>query len=124
MKKIYKANKPKKRLKFVPACLQRTGGKKWHWDSKKHVYTEYYNDKRWKILRGYVKRIDPICRFCNKPVETVHHIVPVDANIELFYELSNLAALCENCHKKIHASYSRGLDTDILFPEDEKLKYK
>ena len=78
---------------------------------------------RWQRLRDVAVNTHPTCMVClrNKAV-LVHHIVPASENIDLFFDLSNLAPLCVSCHRKVHEAYERGIEPGIVFPEDRRLQ--
>lgn len=74
---------------------------------------ELLNDKRRKNLAGIKKDLIEekgaceICGYHFKPILQIHHIEPL--HVGGSDELTNLAILCPNCHKMIHAldsSYS------------------
>ena len=66
-----------------------------------------YQDKRWKKLRGQKLRQNPLCERCEcenrvKLADEVHHIVPLQENIDLAFDYNNLQSVCLLCHKIIH----------------------
>lgn len=56
---------------------------------------------------------NPLCELCNQNLsECVHHIKPIERYVDnpilmeqLAYDVSNLQALCLQCHKAIHIQY-------------------
>lgn len=76
----------------------------------KAAYQDVYNTPRWKALRLYKVKNNPLCEECLKrgvikQVEEVHHIVPIDIDNfseELAYGYDNLISLCIECHKEAH----------------------
>lgn len=67
-----------------------------------------YRDKRWWNLRRKALIRDGYrCQRCGaniygKGKSRVDHIVPVRANLQLAYTLSNLRCLCPSCDNKRH----------------------
>ena len=64
-----------------------------------------YNSKRWKDLRAYKLRINPLCEVCAKiPVTTlatvVDHDKPHRGNMDLFYDINNLVSMCVTHHNQ------------------------
>ncbi|WP_324287206.1 HNH endonuclease signature motif containing protein [Bacillus cereus] len=54
-----------------------------------------------------------MCQLCwndskVKPMNTVHHIIPLEENDRLALVRSNLISLCEKCHQKVHKLYEDG----------------
>ncbi len=77
---------------------------------------------RWKRLRAVVVNTCPMCMLCQKSkTMLVHHIVPASENMELFFEMSNMAPLCLSCHQKVHKAYDRGIPPEVIFPADKRL---
>ena len=71
----------------------------------KHIY----NCKTWKTLRKSYIAEHPLCEICQKnEALSVHHIIPFSSgNTEeeiklLAYDINNLKALCNECHKFLH----------------------
>ncbi len=77
---------------------------------------------RWQRLRDVAIKTQPMCMVCQKNTAVlVHHIVPASVDIDLFFELSNLAPSCVSCHRKVHEAYERGIEPETVFPEDKRL---
>lgn len=79
-------------------------------NSNNDIYKNIYNTHRWRTMRlNYLMR-NPICEKCKKELSTeVHHKTPISSagdDLQLMYKLGfdikNLMALCNNCHKEIH----------------------
>ena len=72
---------------------------------------KFYNSKPWRVNRARVKdRDNGLCQLCwsenkVKPMNTVHHIIPLEENDRLSLVRSNLISLCEKCHQKVHKLY-------------------
>ncbi|MGH0587128.1 HNH endonuclease [Bacillus mycoides] len=70
-----------------------------------------YTSKPREIRRAQVKHRDNgLCQLCwdihkAKPMDTVHHIIPLEENERLVLVKSNLISLCEKCHQKVHKLY-------------------
>ena len=72
-------------------------------------FHQFYNTSRWRKLREYKLKINPVCERCNNKLgEQVHHIIPIATgmnNIErsnLCFNINNLMTLCVECHQKEH----------------------
>lgn len=53
------------------------------------------------------------CAKCNTNLDLViHHIVPFNANSDLFVVESNMTVLCDNCHRNYHHEYGHNGDLD------------
>ena len=63
-------------------------------------------DNQWRKVRLAYLRLHPLCEMCEKegkivPAGLVHHIKEIkDGGARL--DFSNLMALCDECHEKIH----------------------
>ena len=67
-----------------------------------------YGTQRWKKLSIVFKKRHPCCVECEinglvRPTQIVDHIKPAKTHPELFWEWSNLRALCHDCHNRIGA---------------------
>jgi 5-methylcytosine-specific restriction protein A len=60
---------------------------------------EWYNTTRWRKLRDTIIKSNPECVVCGNPATVIDHIVPHRGQEELFFDESNLQALCSRCHK-------------------------
>ena len=81
--------------------------------SRNKDYQRLLNSKRWKQLREWKLRHDPLCELCRAnglvvSAIDVHHIDPCeDARSlaemeEKCFRISNLQSLCIPCHIKVH----------------------
>lgn len=81
--------------------------------SRNKDYQRLLNSKRWKELRAWKMRQNPLCEMCAKVGKVsasvdIHHITPVETakTVEgmerLAYDPDNLMALCIPCHIKVH----------------------
>lgn len=74
-------------------------------------FAHLYDSARWrKCSRDFRKRF-PICQKCEaagiiKPSQLTDHVRPHRGNEELFWDESNWAALCNQCHNKKSAGES------------------
>ena len=77
-------------------------------------WQKYYGDKRWKQLREYIMRNNPLCVDClfegrSVPAEEAHHRIPFstgkteEEKWSLLLDPSNVVPLCKKCHDKRHA---------------------
>ena len=64
-----------------------------------------YKTARWQRLRKRVLLEHPLCAGCERQgrvtkATVVDHIIPHKGNPELFWDESNLQALCKSCHDR------------------------
>ncbi len=60
----------------------------------------FYNTRTWKYLRKVKLVTDPLCEDCKVKLATdVHHVKAINAGGSKT-DLSNMAALCHQCHSK------------------------
>jgi hypothetical protein len=65
-----------------------------------------YNSRRWKVETSpIVRSCNPVCQYldetgkqCHKPSRVVHHLVDPKDDISLFYDWTNLVAICDEHH--------------------------
>ena len=62
----------------------------------------FYNSKRWRSVRKYFIKKNPICISCkrkniDKAAKVVDHILPITMGGSQV-DLKNLQSLCESCH--------------------------
>jgi 5-methylcytosine-specific restriction protein A len=81
------------------------------WESKQSQQrdrtgkSDLYHTRRWRKLRAYLLRIEPLCRECKKQGKIVlakiaDHIIPEHIYEGDFFDLINLQPLCVSCHAK------------------------
>ena len=69
---------------------------------------EFYKTTKWKGKRERIlKRDEYRCRECKRygksvAASTVHHVIPLEQQLELKYSSNNLISLCSKCHDKMH----------------------
>ena len=89
------------------------------WENKNSEISRLRSSQRWKNCRRAVLLAQPVCEICGiHPAIEVHHIHL--ATVENMFEPDNLAALCCDCHERIHAAMRRGVDMQIFFGERAK----
>ena len=59
------------------------------------------NSRRWRKVRKQVLAMRPICEYCDRPGEQVHHVQPLHTHPELAFVDENLASVCTACHSKL-----------------------
>lgn len=117
-KRVFKTDKPKS-LKAHQINDPKDDELKSNWKTPELLkYEKLRKAARWRKTRELVLSRNPICYFCHKFSDEVHHIDSKDET--KFYELSNLVAICEQCHKKVNDAYRRKIDPEILFGELKK----
>lgn len=66
----------------------------------------FYNHKEWKQLRLVIlERDNYLCKYCERfgiirPAKIVDHIVPGQVAPQLLRDQSNLATICQSCHRR------------------------
>ena len=63
----------------------------------------------WRELSKRIRTDRPLCEDCLvndvvRPATEVHHVVPINTNPGLRLTVSNLKALCKECHDKRHGT--------------------
>ena len=66
-------------------------------------YSRLYDTKGWKTLRKRILFNTPLCSRCatlgtTTAAADVDHVVPHRGDTKLFYDATNLQALCHSCH--------------------------
>lgn len=85
---------------------------------KDKEYISLVNSNRWRRLRREKLSRCPLCERCNdngivRAATEVHHVTPIECGLtfrekeRLAYSYSNLAALCHECHVKVHDEMGR-----------------
>lgn len=72
----------------------------------KREWSPLYDQARWRNpqygLKAACLRKNPICMICNRaPSKVVHHVIDHRGDLKLFFDFSNLQALCKACHDRI-----------------------
>lgn len=76
-----------------------------------------YNSTRWRKLRAFKLRMDPMCEYCSpsrpRPAAEVDHARSIADGGEAF-DLDNLRSVCKRCHSQKTAAGERlkGCDVD------------
>lgn len=79
------------------------------------LYMKLMNSRKWRETRIAVLRQHPLCQWCEAkglivPAREIHHIVEVESGRtepevrDLCFRMSNLVALCHECHASYHKS--------------------
>lgn len=68
-------------------------------------YSHLYNSSRWRKLRRQFLIKHPLCAECRRlgvinPSRVVDHIKPHQGDESLFWDETNLQALCKSCHDR------------------------
>lgn len=87
-----------------------------------HDIAKLRSSGRWQKLRAWILKHHPLCFLCVKPAREIHHIEEAAKRPDLFFTVSNLAQLCDDCHVKIKGAQSRGFSSIQMFPKDKRLK--
>lgn len=75
-------------------------------------YAEFYQSKRWKLLRAERFCFDEgLCVYCKqkgiiRKADEVHHVKDIEHNWSLRYDFNNLVSLCHYCHDEQHSRIS------------------
>lgn len=67
-----------------------------------------YKQEKWRRLSIYYRKLHPLCAQCElegrvTASQMVDHLKPTKTHPELFFEWSNLRALCNPCHNRVGA---------------------
>jgi hypothetical protein len=83
--------------------------------------------RRWRSMREIVKAKNPLCQFleavnnkqCTRPSEVVHHLIDWKDDRTLFFEWSNLVAVCAEHHQAGQRGETQGYNyVDTIGPLD------
>lgn len=61
-------------------------------------YSYMYANTKWRALRKRILQEKVTCEICGVEATDVDHIKPHGGDKELFWDTSNLQALCHRCH--------------------------
>ena len=78
------------------------------WDDRRESAQSRGYDGTWQKVREMKANDDPLCEEClghgiEKPLDLVHHILPIETHPELRLVMENLMSLCKDCHIKFHS---------------------
>ncbi len=84
------------------------------YDRVRKDYHKLYSTKEWRAMRQRALSDNPLCMCCKfygylKPSVDVDHIRPWRGQLDLFYDMSNLQTLCQQCHSKKTQAESKGV---------------
>lgn len=97
------------------------------------VDQSFYNAKTWrKVSKAYLESVNGLCEVCKAdgylvPAKIVHHIEHLNEdNVNdpaIAYGWSNLKAVCQDCHNKIHSENKtirryRYIDGELVLAPD------
>ena len=82
-------------------------------DARRGTSSERGYNALWRKLRTAFLAKNPLCAECKragkvKPATDVDHIVPHHGDQKLFWDVSNLQALCKRCHSRKTAKEDGG----------------
>jgi 5-methylcytosine-specific restriction enzyme A len=68
-------------------------------------YRKWYCLKKWRDIRDYLLRRNPLCPECSArglvvPGTDIDHIIPHKGDKALFWDCKNLQVLCHECHAR------------------------
>lgn len=74
---------------------------------------QWYNSKRWKVLRAQVLSEEPLCRLCKEQnkitaATVVDHKEPHRGDETLMWDRKNLQPSCKSCHDKKTSRFDNG----------------
>ncbi|EKZ9011104.1 MULTISPECIES: HNH endonuclease signature motif containing protein [Vibrio harveyi group] len=66
-------------------------------------YTSFYKSRKWKELREYKLKKDPLCEECKangfvRAGHDIDHIVEIKDDFSRRLDITNLRTLCRSCH--------------------------
>jgi len=88
-------------------CEKHRKQKDREYERKRRSSVERGYDKAWQKARAMKASQDPLCERCLKrgivkPMNEVHHIIPIDVRPDLRLAMSNLESICLDCHHEEH----------------------
>ena len=99
-----------------------------YYDKHKRKNKEVYNSKKWELTRQRsLATSDNMCLYTlykyNRivPATLVHHIIEVESNKRLIYDLDNLIPLSDTAHREVHRRYK---SENIDQVQEELRQYK
>ena len=108
----FKTRQPEGALRFVsPGQDAAKGAFRKDFDP----FRQKRSSTRWQRLRESVLSSSPLCVICGRPAIEAHHIIEAHVDPDLFFEQDNLVSVCEECHKKVHGAYRRGITPEMIF---------
>jgi len=120
----FKTKEPKNKQQYFPSDYIPKENRKLFRKNENPEIAKMRSSNQWQDICDYIKNKEPICWICEiSRTEEIHHIIEVSKDFKLFFEITNLAPLCKECHKQVHASYRRGIDPIILFQLNKRLTY-
>ena len=85
-----------------------------NYDRYKRENKQFYKTKEWRVLTEMCKarhnEMDAFEYFVNQRItkgSVSHHIIPIEDDESLAYDLDNLIYLSDRTHKRIHALYNK-----------------
>ena len=81
-----------------------------------HDNDDFYQGKRWKLLRQRILRRDKyMCQNCRRygrqrEATEVHHIEHLEDNPARAYDPKNLISLCHSCHNAQHPEKAEAMN--------------
>ena len=91
-------------------------------DPALHRAQKIRSSAQWRNFRAWFVQLHPLC--CDplrrllhgiKPVQQVHHILPLRSHPDLAYVEENCAPVCVMCHRSIEAMENQGTPTAGYF---------
>lgn len=87
-------------------------------EKAKEIYDNIYNTALWRSIRSAYLMEHPLCELCEQqgkttPASEVHHVREISTGNtveemkEIGFDYSNLCALCDDCHTRLHAEKHR-----------------
>lgn len=73
-------------------------------------FSQFYRSKSWRMLSArYMQDHGFKCEDCGSLAVEVHHVIPIQIpdGWDRRFDVSNLRALCINCHNKEHGRFTR-----------------
>ena len=83
-------------------------------------YRKLYSRKAWKELRMSVLLDQPLCEYCllvgrTTSATLVDHIEPHKGDLKLFFDRTNLASCCDQCHSGFKQRFEETGDGKLGF---------
>ena len=97
-----------------------------HQHRERAAWAHLYTDPRWLRLRANFLTHNPLCCICDRfglpaAADEVDHVQPHRGDLGLFFDRSNLQALCKPCHSRKTADEVRAARDNADPPDQVKL---
>jgi 5-methylcytosine-specific restriction endonuclease McrA len=94
-------------VRLCPECEALNNNETKEYDRRRGSSSKRGYDAAWKKLRELKANHNPLCEVClnkgiERPLDLVHHVMPVEDYPKLRLVMENLLSVCIPCHEHIH----------------------